>query len=396
MVESILVTDGDQRSALALVRAYGRAGHRVFVGGQAARTLAGASRYAVDQARLPDPLSAPEAYVAAIAEWSKRWGCTVVIPVTEASLLAVLGGKRQLDGVLVPFPDLARFSNICDKAAVLRAAEAVGISVPRQVAVPAPEAAADAARQWAWFPAVVKPGRSVAGGPHGRIKHTVRYASDSAGLAATLAGLPPTAFPVLLQQRVVGPGQGVFLLRHEGRTVASFAHRRLREKPPSGGVSVYSESVALSPGLRVSVEALLERLQWDGVAMVEFKMDAATETPYLMEINGRFWGSLQLAVDAGVDFPNLLLACARGAPPPTSPAWRTGLRLRWWWGEVDHLLARVRRSDAQLHLPPGGPGRWRAIGQVVWPWHPGDRPETFRLSDPMPFLRESLDWFRGR
>ncbi len=54
--------------------------------------------------------------------------------------------------------------------------------------------------------------------------------------------------------------------------------------------------------------------------MVEFKADARTGTPYLMEINGRFWGSLQLAIDAGVDFPAILVAAALGAPiPPRSP-----------------------------------------------------------------------------
>ena len=37
--------------------------------------------------------------------------------------------------------------------------------------------------------------------------------------------------------------------------------------------------------------------------MVEFKHDERDGVPKLMEINGRFWGSLQLAIDAGVDFP---------------------------------------------------------------------------------------------
>ena len=82
---------------------------------------------------------------------------------------------------------------------------------------------------------------------------------------------------------------------------AVFAHRRLREKPPSGGVSVYRESVAPDPSLVARAAALLAGLGWRGVAMVEMKTDARTGTPYLMEVNGRFWGSLQLAVDAGVD-----------------------------------------------------------------------------------------------
>ena len=71
---------------------------------------------------------------------------------------------------------------------------------------------------------------------------------------------------------------------------------------------MYRESIALDPELLARSRALLDRFEWNGVAMIEYKIDEATGTPYLMEINGRFWGSLQLAVDAGVDFPALLAA----------------------------------------------------------------------------------------
>src|SRR5678815_1154177 len=94
-----------------------------------------------------------------------------------------------------------------------------------------------------------------------------------------------------------------------------FAHRRIREKPPSGGVSVLSESVAADPETVRKSLALLSALDWNGTAMVEYKQDRVTGQRYLMEINGRFWGSLQLAIDAGVDFPALLVAAALGEHP---------------------------------------------------------------------------------
>jgi predicted ATP-grasp superfamily ATP-dependent carboligase len=86
---------------------------------------------------------------------------------------------------------------------------------------------------------------------------------------------------------------------NRGRLRAAFAHRRLREKPPSGGVSVLSESIALDPQVLEQAERILEALKWHGVAMVEFKRDARDGVAKL-GINGRFWGSLQLSVDAGV------------------------------------------------------------------------------------------------
>ena len=73
---------------------------------------------------------------------------------------------------------------------------------------------------------------------------------------------------------------------------------------------------------------LLETVQWRGVAMVEWKMDLRTGKPMLMEINRRFWGSLELAVRSGVDFPMLYAHASVGyaAPEPTPVL---GLRCRW-------------------------------------------------------------------
>jgi predicted ATP-grasp superfamily ATP-dependent carboligase len=229
-----------------------------------------------------------------------------------------------------------------------------------------------------------------------RTKLTVRHAADPRELTRVLTELAEAgdaAFPLLVQQRIVGPGVGIFLLLWEGRVLATFAHRRIREKPPSGGVSVYRESIAADPQLVARSRALLEHLGWCGVAMVEYKVDERTGTPYLMEVNGRFWGSLQLAVDAGVDFPVLLVAAATGAEPEPVPSYTTGVRLRWWWGDVDHLIARMRRSRTALALPPDAPGRWRALRDFLTIHFGRDREEILRLDDPRPFLRESVQWF---
>ncbi len=130
--------------------------------------------------------------------------------------------------------------------------------------------------------------------------------------------------------------------------------------------------------------------------MIEYKLDAATGTPYLMEVNGRFWGSLQLAIDSGVDFPTLLIEAAMGERPSPVTHYRKGVRSRWWWGDVDHLLARLRRTDAELSLPPGLPSRLAALRDFFTLWRPGDRNEVLRLSDPAPFFRETIEWLNRR
>ena len=129
--------------------------------------------------------------------------------------------------------------------------------------------------------------------------------------------------------------------------------------------------------------------------MIEYKVDSATGTPFLMEINGRFWGSLQLAIDSGVDFPALLAAVATGASPGAVTDYRVGVRSRWWWGDVDQLLSRIRRSNTALGLPPGSTGRFRSLLEFLKFWRRGDRNEVFRWSDPAPFFRETVQWFQA-
>ena len=299
---SILVTDGEQRAALAVVRSLGRAGFRVFVCGRSVRTLAGASRFAAGSAAVPDALEDPADYRRCVRGLADRWKVGVLLPVTEPSLLAILAGRAEFAGQAIPFVDLARFRRISDKQALLAEASAVGIAVPEQLAIASRDAADALDVSSLRYPLVAKPARSV-GEAEGRFaKVGVVHAAGPDELAAALRGLPPQAYPLLLQQRIVGPGIGIFLLRWNGRTVAAFSHRRIREKPPAGGVSVYRESIPLDPDLLRRSEGLLARFEWQGVAMVEYKLEAATGVPYLMEVNGRFWGSLQLAVDSGVDF----------------------------------------------------------------------------------------------
>ena len=391
MSARVLVTDGEQRSALAVVRSLGRAGHLPFVCAETPRSLGGASRHAAGEDLVPSALTEPARFVEAVRSLVRERGIEFILPLTEAAMLALLPVRDTL-GATIPAPESESFRRISDKGILFEAAREVGIAVPEQRRV-----SHDDAVEWAevgelGYPLVLKPARSVAGGR----KLSVRHAADAAELEMVRRSLAPETYPLLTQRRIIGPGVGIFLLVWEGETRAVFSHRRIREKPPAGGVSVYRESIAADPALVARSRALLDRFDWQGVAMIEYKLDQATGTPYLMEINGRFWGSLQLAVDAGVDFPALLLALARGEQPAPVTGYRAGVRSRWWWGDLDHLLARLLHSDRELALPPDAPGRGRAVLDFLALWRPGDRAEVFRWSDPRPAWRETLNWVRGQ
>ena len=397
MLRTVIVTDGEQRAALAVVRSLGAAGYRCIVTSSSRPSIAGGSRFVTRTVTVPNALERPTEFADAIVALVAAEKAAVVLPIAEQSLLAILPVRARLSPAIVPFPDIAAFSALTDKERLLEEASRLGIAIPAQEIIREIDAIASMDLSQLRYPMVLKPARSVSERAGVRAKFSVAYASDASELQRKLRALPPAAFPLLLQQRVVGPGTGIFLLLWDGKVKAQFAHERLCEKPASGGESVYRESVAIDEELRDRSRALLDRFGWRGVAMVEYKRDAATGQPYLMEVNGRFWGSLQLAIDSGVDFPRILVGCALGEHSQEMPSYRTGVRSRWWWGQIDHLVGRVRRSGTTDPLPSNTRSARRAVGDLLLgPLRRADYEEVLRWTDPGPFLNETIRWIARR
>ena len=378
-----LLTDGNERAALAATRSLVDAGYEVGVAASRRLSLAGVSR-GVRRLRLAtDPLTNSAGYAAEVGAAARERKARVLLPVTDASVEALLAGKQYLpSSVALPFPDLATYRAAADKAGMLERALRAGFDVPDTFLLERP----NATLPLAVFPAVLKSHRSVINTGTRREHVAVRFVDTVAQARAALEELPAAAFPVLLQRRVRGAGEGLFVLRWNGCVIAEFAHRRLREKPPEGGVSVFRESIALDRDVAAAGRRLLDDLDWQGVAMIECKRDAGTRRPVFMEVNGRLWGSLQLAIDAGVDFPRLLVAGALGERVAAVTQYRVGVRSRWFWGDVDQLYLQLRNGG-------GARGKLAAMREFVRINPRRSREEIWRWRDPAPFLLESLQQF---
>lgn len=387
----VLVTDGDTRPALATVRALGRAGHEVIVAAGQHPSLASSSRFCNAHEVCVSPGHDPDGFILDLVSIIARRQIDVLFPMTEITTLLATGHRAALPtSCSLPFADAATIAAASDKAQVVALARELGIPAPATFVVPS-AVATESIPEDLPFPVVVKPARSRIHTGSGWISTGVSYAADRAVLQDCLEQIPAAAFPVLVQERIEGPGRGLFACFDRGRPVAWFAHRRLREKPPSGGVSVLCESTAIDPVALDYANRLLGRLGWHGVAMVEFKEDRRNGSMRLMEINARFWGSLQLAIDAGVDFPCILAELAAGQPPEASPGYRLGVRSRWLAGDLDALIMMLTRSRRLLDLPPSHPGRLAALWSFLHLWGQDLHYEVERCDDPAP---SRLEWRR--
>jgi predicted ATP-grasp superfamily ATP-dependent carboligase len=385
-----IVLDGNQRSALASVRSLGRREVPVLVGEAHGRSLAAASRFCTASLIYPDPAKSPAAFVEWLQEIGRRYPGAILMPMTDLTVPLVLQAQPHLQELRTALPSLQSYDSASDKLRLFELAQAAGVRVPQTAVISRTTAAALGDRSFR-YPVVVKPRHSSVRLATGVVKRTVRYAHNLGDLRRIASEqLVDDTDELLLQEYVTGFGAGVFGLYERGHPTFFFAHRRLREKPPSGGVSVLCESVAASAEGMDAARRILDPLAWHGVAMVEFKVDAQGRW-WLIEINARFWGSLQLAVDCGADFPWFVYQLAAGNKLDVPATYACGKQLRWWLGDLDNLYAQLKSRE----WTPTLQAKIAALATFAWPWRPGMKYEFLRWNDPAPASAAFSQYFQS-
>ncbi len=346
-MKRVLILDANQRSALATTRSLGKHGITIYTAEETSTALAGASRFSKQHFIYPSPRLYAEQFIETLTELIKRKNIDILLPMTELTTMLLLMHKESFPNIIMPFPDIGTVESLSNKCLLMQAAESLNIPIPFTWYADNPDALPCDLGDLV-YPIILKPGKSWLFYQGQWSRATVRFADNASDAGKILnSDWAFRAHPFMIQQCVSGHGAGVFAIYNNGNPLAFFAHQRLREKPPSGGVSVLSESIQVDPELASHARSLLENVGWHGVAMVEFKI-SHDGTPYLMEINTRFWGSLQLAIDAGVDFPYMLYQLACGQQPHHVTEYEIGIKLRWLLGDLDNLYLTLKNHNIPL------------------------------------------------
>jgi predicted ATP-grasp superfamily ATP-dependent carboligase len=237
-------------------------------------------------------------------------------------------------GVKIPIAAYSTLRRLHKKDEVATLAASLGIPIPKTI-VPRSVGDVEAFGRDVGFPVVLK--RISSSSARG-----VSYLQRD-DLAAMPAG--STFEGMIAQEYVSGTGYGVSMLFNRGAIRAKFSHKRLQELPSTGGPSVLRVGV-VCPVLEEYAQRLLEHVNFHGVAMVEFKRNEATGQSWLIEVNPRFWGSLALAIQSGVDFPHLLYRMASDGDVDPLLTYRSGVVMRWLLGSVGRSFTRSERSPS--------------------------------------------------
>ena len=380
----VLVLGRDSRSFLAVVRSLGRRGASVHVAWCPADDLALRSRYIAEIQDIPIPEAVSGPWVAALEELVRRERYDLIIPTNDEAVVALRAERAR-------FADLARvyqlneraFEVAYDKHATGELARELGIPFPEErllsEAVDGPSLLAELGT-----PLVLKPRHSF---DFDRVKweHQVRKVRDERELDVAARALLDQG-EVLAQRNVPGRGVGVEILAEGGEILLAFQHERLHE-PLQGGGSSYRRSQALDTDLLDAVTKLARALEYTGVGMFEFKREPSTKRWWLIEINARFWGSLPLALAAGVDFPWALYGLLVEGRREFLREYEPGVTCRnpsidwpWLWRNL-----RADRRDPDLATV----GRWQLAGELVPLLTLREHFDSFARDDPRPGFEES-------
>ncbi|MBV5339636.1 MAG: ATP-grasp domain-containing protein [Deltaproteobacteria bacterium] len=387
---NVLITDGENRSALAATRSLGRKGHDIIVTGLDPDNISACSKFCKRNYQTPNPLKDGMNYSEKIAEIVTSEKIDIILPMTEQSIYQLNRVRDHLPkNVILACPCQEKMDAVSNKFRLFQLAQDLGVPIPETTFVSGIEDFLEKEPGIANFPAVVKPAFSKIADGDGLISAGVMYAADRNELRLLYETKTILRYPSLIQELIVGEGTGLFTLFDHDHHLVLFSHRRLLEKPPSGGVSVMSESIPLDPEMVKSAEKLLSEVGWKGVAMVEFKRDIRDGKAKLMEINGRFWGSLQLAVSSGVDFPALYLDYYfNNKPFCILDNYRIGHRLKWLLGIMDHLIIRIKHFDRLQRLLPEFYTCRQVIMELFMAKNANTTLDVYDSEDRKPFISE--------
>lgn len=339
----VFVTDGLTRRALNVCRSLGQAGLEVTCGEKTRFCVTAFSRYCHRAVVYPSPRSEPEAFIAWLADYLRREPHDFLIPMEHQVSVLIASHEALLRPLChLPFPEYATMSLFLDKWETLKLAAELNIPYPPTVLPSGPERVLEETAHLQ-PPLLVKPRISCAARGMLYVTHP-RHLSEAYRQVHA-------QYPQPMVQQVIPQGDKLnvgCLLDHTSRPLATFVQKELRNYPWRDGPSTAQESIA-RPDLVETSLALLQHAGWWGVVELDYMVDPRHGKPLLLEVNPRFWASIKLALDCGVDFPALLCRMESGQPVPPTNSYPLGRICRSLLPlDILHFLTNPQR----LHMQP--------------------------------------------
>jgi len=351
-----LLTHAWCRSSYTALRSLNRIGVNVVLADNNFHGMGQASRLKKGFYRYSSPLVSEEKFIRDICDILEKNRISFLLPGHDETVTLAKYRNILPTNVILPVASFEQLEMANDKDRMADQAESLSLSVPERIKWEKIEDLKTTlvGQQGPWVVKLRK-GNSAKGVFY---PGSNQEAIDLCKNLIDYFNLLPDRYPIV-QLRVSGEGWGVSCLYWEGKRIASFTHKRLREKTQTGGTSTLRVS-AHNPILENIAHRLLDAMDWHGLAMVEFKYSSKTKEGWFIEVNPRLWGSIHLAVSAGVDFPALLYITATQGPKAALNRlvpWKEGVVARWYLGDCIAAAGQLKQGKVMSALRMIVPGR---------------------------------------
>jgi predicted ATP-grasp superfamily ATP-dependent carboligase len=362
----ILLADNNNYGVLAVVRALHAAGYAPWLAGQDTRTYAARSRTTAGTIPVPDPTSDGEGFVRELAAAAVRLSAAAVLPSEDSHLIALAGREADFAGTVLGAPSWQSVERANDKELLAQLGAAAELRTPPTMKVMRGDTAAVGTFG---FPAVLKPLRSRIRNLDGTVSaRSARYVLAEQAKDA-VNGLPDEGG--LLQPYIPGPIISIAGVSWNGELVCALHQVSTRIWPVRIGGSAYAETIPPDDELERGVARLLRLIGWSGLFQAQFMRDARGDH-YLIDLNPRVYGSLALAVAAGLNLPGIWVDLLLGRRHHID-GFRVGTRFRHEEKDVRALARMLVDGDRLGALQGCMPRR-------------GTTHAIFSVRDPMPLL----------
>lgn len=386
MAAEVLITDGENRIALSVLRSLARRNIQTAVVGESARALSFFSRYCKNKIISPSPKTETAKFLRTVKKAMRENGIGLLLPISDLSIMPISAHRDELvtSHARLALPSHKSVEKAFDKSTTTQTAVTEGIPIPLIFSIHNSEELKEASRRIP-YPAVVKPRNSWAWKNGQALYKRPAFVNSAPELIATYEAIHADfAFP-MIQEFVPGNNVDIAVLCDHGQPKAACAIKEYRTDPVTGGNSVYRETVEMDSKLAQHAFRLLKAIDWHGIAEVEFKIDSRDSKPKLMEVNGRFWSSVDVAIKSGIDFPYLLYRQAIGEKVTPSFTYKTGVKFRWLLGDVHNLTAVFRGEPKFSKISLSA--KFKVFLEFMKLYEKGINYDLLSFDDPLPFFR---------
>lgn len=380
----VLVTNGWVRTAYCVIESLGRRGIPVHVVDRSNYAMCRYSRWTKTFHQVPNYYTEPDAYASAVADVARRVGAKVLIPAHEDVI--TLAVRRHVLPPELKFAHVsaAKLMIANDKWEVTKLCNTLGVPCAEGFIPESLDELRKRANELE-FPAVIKTRIGNAGKGVAIVSNRKDLVPRYAEMLARFS-IPQGNWP-MVQEYLGTDICGVCMIYDKGQLVASSAETYLRSKEKDKFSTTTYRVSAYDPDSITNCKKVADFLEWHGVIHFDLIRDPKTTVGKITEINPRLWGTLILAVAAGMDFPYMLYELAlTGRITSVSKSYAEGVFARWVLGDLIGLLNLMKRkAPIAMKLPE--------LSEILFTPLKGTS-DDFRMSDPLPFVMEMADYFR--